>query len=327
MKDPETGRRRSRPRDAAERVIVDVPALRIVPGELWDAARARQAQLERRSDNQETPRPFWSKQRPRYVFSGLMRCGMCGAGFSKISANLFGCSAARNKGPTVCANRLTLRRDTLEETVFSRLRDRLMDPVLFETFVEAFTAEWNCLQGDTSADRDRQQNELTHVRQQIERLVDALVAGTPAAAIRDRLGALERRRLDLEAALAAATAPAPRLHPNLASVYRQKVAELTRVLETEDASEARDLVRSLVETIALVPADGCLRIEVRGELATILQLADQARGNHHPVRGGSATGQALSEQIKMVAGTRSHLYRTSFRLMRTDVRFGQTAGA
>ena len=119
---------------------------------------------------------------------------------------------------------------------------------------------------------------LTHVRQQIERLVDALVAGTPAAAIRDRLGALERRRLDLEAALAAATAPAPRLHPNLASVYRQKVAELTRVLETEDASEARDLVRSLVETIALVPADGCLRIEVRGELATILQTGRSSQG-------------------------------------------------
>ena len=169
-------------------------------------------------------------------------------------------------------------------------------------WVQRSAYEWNRLQGDAAAEQDGQQTELRQVRQQIERLVDAIVGGTPAAAVRERLTVLEQRRLDLEAALASATAPAPRLHPNLASVYRQKVAELTRVLETEDAAEARDLVRSLVETITLVPAGGRLQIEVRGELAAILQLADQAKGNRHPQGGGIAAGQVLAEQIKMVAG-------------------------
>ena len=72
-------------------------------------------------------------------------------------------------------------------------------------------------------------------------------------------------------------APAPRLHPNLAEVYRQKVATLTDLLRREDAAEVRDMVRGLVETIVLVPEGERLGIEIHGELATILGLAEGAR--------------------------------------------------
>src|SRR4051812_33297362 len=96
-KDPDTGRRRSRPNDAAAVVVAEVPALRIVSDDLWEAVRARQARLshrERLGNDTGEPGAFWSKQRPKYVFSGLMRCGLCDGGFSKISAAHFGCSTA-----------------------------------------------------------------------------------------------------------------------------------------------------------------------------------------------------------------------------------------
>ena len=92
---------------------------------------------------------FWDRRRPRYLFSGLMRCGVCGGGFAKISLHHFGCSTARNKG--TCANLLTIRRDVLEATVLDALRHRLMDPELFEVFVAEFTAEWNRLQASAGA--------------------------------------------------------------------------------------------------------------------------------------------------------------------------------
>jgi site-specific DNA recombinase len=95
-------------------VVVDVPEWRIIPEELWHAVRARQAALDESQSALQASSPFWAKQRPRYLFSGLMRCGVCGGGFSKISANHFGCSMARNKGPTACTNLLTIRRDALE---------------------------------------------------------------------------------------------------------------------------------------------------------------------------------------------------------------------
>lgn len=115
-KDPETRRRRSRANRENDVVVKHVPNLRIVSDELWDAARARQSALDKKETLQGSrtdiaAAPFWSKQRPRYLFSGLMRCGACGGGFSKISQDHFGCSTARNKGASVCTNRIGIRRD------------------------------------------------------------------------------------------------------------------------------------------------------------------------------------------------------------------------
>jgi hypothetical protein len=226
-----------------------------------------------------------------------MQCGVCGGGFSKISQRHFGCSTARNKGPTACTNLRTIRRDELEETVLGALRERLMDPDLFKAFAEAFTAEWNRLQGNTAAEQTARASNLQRVRQQIDRLVDAITDGTPVSAVRDRLDTLEKRRLTLEAEAAPAREPAPRLHPNLAEVYRQKVANLIDALAQEDAAEARELVRSLVESVRLHPDGNRHRIEVRGELATILGLASGARDKVAAVDSGRVAGQ-----IKLVAG-------------------------
>ena len=127
IKDPSTGRRVARDASPLALVATELPELRIVSDELWKAAKARQAALNQGREGRavtEHPAPFWSKQRPRYLFSGLMRCGSCGGGYSKISATHFGCSTARNKGETSCGNLLTIRRDVLEETVLDALRSR-----------------------------------------------------------------------------------------------------------------------------------------------------------------------------------------------------------
>lgn len=42
-----------------------------------------------------------------YLFSGLTKCGCCGGGYSMISADLVGCSTARNKG--ACENRKNIQ--------------------------------------------------------------------------------------------------------------------------------------------------------------------------------------------------------------------------
>jgi site-specific DNA recombinase len=98
--------------------------------------------------------------------------------------------------------------------------------------------------------------------------------------------------------MAASVAPAPRLHPSLAEVYRQRVAELAEALSREDASEARELVRGLVDAILLVPEDGHLRVEVRGALAAILSLASAGTA-----KSAGQEADALSKQVRMVAGT------------------------
>ncbi|MDO8944534.1 MAG: recombinase family protein, partial [Desulfobacterales bacterium] len=197
LKDPSTGRRLPRMAKPEAQVVTEIPELRIVSDELWHEARARQALLDRRGGDAAraidgaSQAAFWSKQRPRYLFSGLMQCGQCGGGFSKISADHFGCSTARNKGPAACLNRLTIRRDVLEQTVLSGLRERLMDPLIFSEFVAGFTQSWNQLQADASAGLSARRQELLRVGQQIERGVDAILNGAALAGLNERLAALE----------------------------------------------------------------------------------------------------------------------------------------
>ena len=172
-----------------------------------------------------------------------------------------------------------------------------MDPDLFKVFAQEFAAEWNRLQADAESTLDRVRSEHQRVCRQIDRLVDALADGEPAARLAGKLKELERRRLELERELETAKAPAPRLHPNIAEVYRRKVEELHEALKADDSGPARELVRGLVEAIVLTPENGRLKVEMRGELAAILRLSGFA--NAKTPAGGP---ELLAEQIKMVAG-------------------------
>jgi len=93
---------------------------------------------------------------------------------------------------------------------------------------------------------------------------------------------LEARKVVQAEELAGVEAPAPRLFPGLAEVYRTRVAELTAALAADDGAELRERVRGLVETIRLIPEEGRLRVEVRGELGAILRLAEGAKTQKKP---------------------------------------------
>ncbi len=75
--------------------------------------------------------------------------------------------------------------------------------------------------------------------------------GSPA--IIAALTEAEARKAALEADLAVAEAPAPRLLPNLGELYRAKVAALQEALAGEDARAAREQIRALVDEIRLIP--------------------------------------------------------------------------
>ena len=109
VKDPNTGKRVTRLNDESEWICASLPELRIVPEELWQAAKARQKSLD------STLQGLHRNPRPRYLLSGLLECGECGGGFSKVNTERYGCSASRNKGATICANKKTIRRDYCQQ--------------------------------------------------------------------------------------------------------------------------------------------------------------------------------------------------------------------
>jgi hypothetical protein len=150
--------------------------------------------------------------------------------------------------------------------------------------------------------RDRTARDLEKTEHEIRRVIDAIKAGVPGIAVKDEIAILEARRTDLLAQVEAAPPPIPRLHPNLVKLYRQKVMNLAGALNDNHTQlEAAECLRELIEEIRLVPENGKLRVELDGELAALINLA-----NEH--RRSKGTGV----QVTLVAGTRNHLYRTWF---------------
>jgi hypothetical protein len=156
MKNPSTGKRQSRLNPPEEWIVKDVPELRIVPQDLRDTVKARQQATARntrpdkaQADGKARP-AFWVQQRPRYLLAGLMKCGCCGATFTKYGANRFACAGSRDRG--TCTNELTIRGDKLKAAILAGLQTRLMEPARFEKFAADFVAETNRQRMSASAE-------------------------------------------------------------------------------------------------------------------------------------------------------------------------------
>ena len=151
VKVPATGKRVSCPNPECDRTISPVPDLRIIPQDLWDAVKERQGALKLQT-SEDKP---WDRRRPRYLLSQLLTCGCCGGGMSMVNTASFGCSAARNKGPSVCTNKRLINREELEDRVLSALTTHLMQPAALEQFCEAYVAERNSRGGNVGAQQSR----------------------------------------------------------------------------------------------------------------------------------------------------------------------------
>ncbi|MGE5515169.1 MAG: recombinase zinc beta ribbon domain-containing protein [Bacteroidota bacterium] len=296
VKDPDTGRRQARPNPESEWIVQQVPELRIVDDALWQDVKARQQSINyrRRDHGGEEETVLRERRRPRYLLSGLIRCGCCGGGFSMISGHLVGCSTARNKG--TCDNRATIRRDQLEERVLNALRHHLMDPALFKEFCDEFTREMNRRRMEGSAALAAARAEIGRLDRQLKAMVDAIAEGMYHPSMKDKMTALEDRKATLQQFLADAEEPPPLLHPEMATFYRDQVTALYEALQDDCEAvrlQAGEILRSLVKEIILTPAAGEMTIDVRGDLAGILAVATKTKT---PAFGAGAS------QFEMVAG-------------------------
>ncbi len=309
IKDPDTGKRVSRLNPEDQWVITEVPELRIVDQDLWDAANAKQKELEHETSG------FWTKQRPQNLFSFLLKCG---GGLSKVFRDHYGCSAARNKG--TCQNRMVIRQDDLEKAVLDALQTHLMDPALCAEFCQEYTRRMNELRTEHNAALAGYRAELEKVTKRKQQIFDAIGDGTVrAASAADELEAVHNRKEELKALLSQTEEIPVLVHPNMAHRYQREVTSLVRALnEGERRTQAATLLRSLVEKIVLVPdyAKVGLQVDLYGDLAGILAVAtkqDTSLFEYDPlmvqdkmVAGAGSDHNLRPEQVKMVAGTSTY---------------------
>ena len=167
MKNPDTGKRVSRLNPASEWMSKEVPELRIVPDELWTAAKSRQQQTRHAM---KTAGAIGVAKRPQYLFSGLTKCGVCGAGFIMSGKNRLGCFGARDQGR--CDNHLTIRRDEVEARVLEALQEKLLRQDLFEEFCDEFTREMNRLRMEHRASLSAAEREIERIEVRRKKLIE-----------------------------------------------------------------------------------------------------------------------------------------------------------
>ena len=173
VKDPNTGRRRSRRNAEAQIVTRDVPELRIIDDALWQSVKIRQSDIrESEGVSRALKTRFWEKRRAKHLLTGLVFCGCCGSRLASIGQDYLACSAARGRG--TCSNRSSIRRSTLEELVLQALKQRLMAPELVKEFVTAVNDETNRQRREETAGRAIKEQELQRVNRKIASLIDAI---------------------------------------------------------------------------------------------------------------------------------------------------------
>ena len=146
-RNPETGRKTSRPRPESDWKRIDVPEWRIVSEELWERTQARKRFAGKRFSASHLGGFHRTERSKRYIFSGFLICGICGSkmviasGSGKRGYVKYGCPSHRYRG--TCPNGLMIRQDRLEVQLIAGLTERVAKSDLIEYALKRFQ---ECLQ-------------------------------------------------------------------------------------------------------------------------------------------------------------------------------------
>src|SRR3984893_9681958 len=97
IKDPNTGKRVSRPNPEAKWIRTKVPELGIVDDELWQRVKLRQAELAKQFEattkgvRAARAERLNRLRRPAFLLSGLLACGCCSSKYGIVVNDRYGC--------------------------------------------------------------------------------------------------------------------------------------------------------------------------------------------------------------------------------------------
>ena len=298
VKDPETGKRVSRPNPKHEWIKKEVPHLRIIDDETWEAVQAIKARYSSSKGNK--------RQTKKRLLTGLVKCGCCSGSMTIINRERYYCSAKRERG--TCDSTVGIKAAEIEDRVLTGLKDILLgNEDLIEAFVTEFKAEVARLRKQRGTRERQVQKDLNKVSTAIKRCLTFITEGDgDPGLVRDELRDLEVRKRDLERTINAVhEEQSVELHPNMADLYHKKVTELQSLLTDETARpQAMELIRSMIEHIEVHAGKerGKPDVILVGALAQILAFTQQ---------NNTAASNGDGGRVLMVAGARNQLYRTN----------------
>jgi len=275
VKDPTSGAKLRRNASPDAVVATDVPHLRIIESDLWERVQARlqQEAVPARSAGGNDEPAFWDRRRPRHLLTGKVECGCCGRLFKTTGKDYLGCRAAAHG---TCRNKRTVRRVMIEAHVLEVLGRRFMQPDVVAEFIAMFNQECARIAREAHAENTARERGHATLDRRIANLVDAIGDGRSSPAILAKLAELESLKAKFTQAPSTGAAPTLALHPGIAQIYADRVANLSEALARADNPEALEAARVLIEKVIIHPPEtegDPPGIEVVGELAGLLKMA------------------------------------------------------
>jgi hypothetical protein len=276
---PETGQKEffKTPKDQ----IIEVPhtELRIIEDELWHVAQSTNEKMKA-FGRARLGGVVRTQNKIVRLFSGLLKCGLCGGSIAIIGghgAEYYGCRACRQDG--TCENRLTIRRDRLEQ--------QLLDAMLKKLHIDLVEAALRVLKVDIDElfKKDCQGSlddesvckivaELSNKRANVTR---AIALYGPSEGLFVELQSIEAaiKDLSLRQAQAAKATNNPPTFEGLRAFVKEKAAEL-RDLLMSDRESLHQALRQLVRQLVLTPiqTERSSVYEVTGDISLFAEYRD-----------------------------------------------------
>jgi site-specific DNA recombinase len=216
-RDPDSKMHKCRKRPKSEWLTYRDESLRIVSDELWERCLLRR-----------TPNPMLKLKcggRPKFLLSGILKCGVCGASYVMKNQRSYGCAGyveGRN-----CANSVDIRRDWVETSLLMPVYNDVLEPERVERMAKELQAAYLQCQRSEQSKAAQAPAEMQAIDERIERLRARLRNGDPDLAPDELEAALskaeEKRRLLLNAPSAATGARMISMLPSAAAEFREQI--------------------------------------------------------------------------------------------------------
>ena len=268
VKDPETGKRTATRRPKDDWVIEDRPELAIVSGDLWTRVQDRLEVVRAAygaTGGQKRPRGQAPELYSSSLLSGLIRCASCGARITIQTSQRkkngvvyryrrYRCSFHVAKGPSICANRMSIPQAVLDARVVEKFRSALT-PEMIDYLVASTNAVLNEFHDTTPQEVQVREEERRRIGVELSNLVEFVIKGDAASPrLREEISLRERRLAELDQQLRQLRgAPAPaRVQIDRPWVEGQ-IQRLSELLANDPAGARREIQKH-VEDLRIVPA-------------------------------------------------------------------------
>ncbi len=233
-----------------------MPELRIIDEALWESVVRRRERASLRGANVRAALANvgnTGRGGPKYAFSGLLRCGLCGSSMIIIggtnTSRAYGCSGNKQGGDTVCPNGISVRQSIVESRLLAPIKTDLLSPEILEG-IRKRVAQKIAAKPKAVDNAPR----IGVLKGQIENLTDAIASGALKAspALAARLNAAEAELVQLMAQATKPTAKLIDIPARLTSRFEKLVDQLEEYLG-RDPNRARAALREICGEIPVFP--------------------------------------------------------------------------